>query len=105
MNNSFEALEQFINDYSLTIQDGTTAFPATVHIRLNGHLKIIASEIQIITSDNLGTVYILNLNKTEEHLPDMFEAKKSLFSYSKGAGLKISGSSDGDNFIISISPK
>ncbi|MEO5944988.1 MAG: hypothetical protein ABIP30_17450 [Ferruginibacter sp.] len=105
MNISFEALEQFINDFNLTIENGIIAFSAILHIRLNGQLQVITSDVQVITSDNLGTIYLLGLDKNEGYVPDMFEAKKNLFSYTKGTGLKITGASDAGNFIISVSPK
>ncbi|MEO7049162.1 MAG: hypothetical protein ABI091_27910 [Ferruginibacter sp.] len=105
MNISFDALEEFINDFNLAIENGIIAFSAILHIRLNGQLQVITSDVQVITSDNLGTIYLLGLDKNEGYVPDMFEAKKNLFSYTKGTGLKITGTSNAGNFIISVSPK
>ena len=105
MNESVESLQEFIKEFSLKCLDGTAAFYATIHILLNGRLQLLNSNVQIITSNDLATIYILDLDTADGQLPDMFEAKKNLFTNVKGLGLKLSGKTSNGNFIISVYPK
>lgn len=105
MSESLKTLLQFITDFNLKLQDGPIAFSATLHTRLNGNLVISNCDVQIITSNNMGAVYILNNDNEIKGVPDMFEAKNCLFSYRKENSLTFSGESEAGNFLIAVIPK
>jgi len=99
MKDSLKELEQFISDFNLRRPDGVIAFPATVHFDNNGQTIIEQSEVHIITSDNIGAIYFLNLDG--QALPDMFSVKDQQFTYSAGRGLTI----EGPAYKVAVFPK
>ena len=97
MKESLTALEQFISNFNLRQPNGVVFFNADIHFENNGHSETVQSEIHIITSDNIGALYILNLPGTD--LMDMFSVKKQLFTCTAEC-LKI----EADNYIVAITP-
>ncbi|MEP6712964.1 MAG: hypothetical protein ABJA37_11130 [Ferruginibacter sp.] len=105
MKESVEALDDFINDFNLKTTNGTTVFNAVIHIVMKGRLQLQNSEVQIITSDGIFAIYLLNMDSGTTQVSDMYEAGKNLFRYTKRKCLKINGKAGENDFVISIFPE
>lgn len=105
MNESITALESYINDFALKEPDGIVYFYATIQFDVNGHLQELDSDVHILTSDNLATIYILGLGAKPWELPDMFTPKKDVFTYRKKQCLIIQGKGDAGEYSVGIYPK
>ncbi|MGC4102080.1 MAG: hypothetical protein QM738_12120 [Ferruginibacter sp.] len=84
MNPSLQALNDFVNDFNLRRPNGIIAFTAKIQFNTG---QTAESEVQVITSDNVGAIYFLNIPDYE--LPDMFSVKKNVFEYVPQQCLKI----------------
>ena len=104
MNQSIAALEEFISQLELRESNGVTFFQATIHLLISGNVQVQKSEVHIITSDNLATVYITDLDCAFFKLPQLFEAKKQLFIFINNKYLKIEGNGELEKFTLSIYP-
>jgi hypothetical protein len=106
MPGSVDALTKFINEFGLKKANGTTVFPAIIHYRSNDYTQLFESEVQIITGNDLFTVYIMNTDTSYRYIPDMFEAKNTSMTFRKGEHLGITGNDDGaGNYSVTIFPK
>jgi hypothetical protein len=76
-----QAIDRFIDDFSLKQPDGVIGFAAKVKFHLNGHTKTRYTEVQILKSNDLYTVYLINPDLPFEDLPDVFMLKASTFEY------------------------
>ena len=88
MKNKVE-LEKFIEEFALRHPDGMISFPAKILFFINGHPKVRYSEVQIITSADLNTIYFLNNSFQPEDLPDIFKAPDEEFFHNNATGLTI----------------
>ena len=105
MNQSVTALNDFINDFSLKQPDGVVYFYANIQVVINNHFQLLNSDVHIITSDNLATIYILGQNNKSWEAPDMFTPKKDIFTYVENEYLRIENAGDSGKYVVSISPK
>ncbi len=105
MNDSVIALDNFIEDFALKQPDGIVYFYAAIQFVVNHHMKLLSSDVHIVTSDGLATIYLLGLDAEAPEIPDMFTAKKDVFTYVANEYLRIEGTGEGGKYIISISPK
>jgi len=101
---SISELDIFLKEYQLKNDHGIAKFDARISILKKGNFHSLDSEIQVITSDGLASIYILKPREDDMDVPDMFDGKKFLFSFDPGRGLKISGETGNENVSISISP-
>jgi len=101
MNESLVNLTRFIEGFNLRRSNGAVYFNAIVILAINGIEKKEHTEVHIITSDQLGTIYFLNPAIKLYEFPDFFDAKKYLFSYVSGQCLKF----EIGKYIISIYPQ
>ena len=81
MNLSTKNVANFISDFKLQQDDKTIYFNAVLEYHLPEEIKKINSEVHIITSDNLSTIYFLNPEIEKLGLEDMFDAKKENIHY------------------------
>jgi hypothetical protein len=102
---SIAALEHFITDFDLKDKDGVVNFNATVHLLMDGHFRVFESNIQIITSNHINTVYIIHGPENQSHLPEMFDPKSYNFGYAKREGLRINSNGEQPRIIVSIYPR
>ena len=101
MNESLLNLDRFIQDFCLRKPNGAIYFNATIIFCIDGNRKAEHSEVHIITSDNLGTLYFLNPQIIIYGLPDYFEARNYHFIYNSGECLKL----EHNNYVIAIFPQ
>ncbi|HMJ48767.1 MAG TPA: hypothetical protein VK498_15655 [Ferruginibacter sp.] len=92
------AIKKFIEDFKLRQSNGVVVFPAKINFNINGHTKQRYSEIQIVTSASLDTVYLLNKDLKFEALPDVLKASTETFKYIDHKYLLIKTNNSG-NFI------
>ena len=93
-----KAIKNFIEDFHLRQPNGVVVFPAKINFNLNGHIKQRYSEVHIVTSANLDTVYLLNKDLKFEELPDVLKASTETFKYVDNKYLLIK-TKDSGNFI------
>ena len=105
MNQSIDALNKFIDDFALKQPNGIVYFYANIQMVINSHLQVLSSDVHIITSDNLATIYILSKSSKSWEGPDMFTPKKDSFTYIENEYLRIESTGDYGKYIVSISPK
>ena len=105
MNESVIALDDFIADFALRQADGVVYFYASIKFIIAGHEQTLDSDIHIITSDNLATIYILGLGTKAWEIPDMFTPKSDDFVYVNNQYLKITAKGGARKYIVHISPK
>jgi hypothetical protein len=98
MKKSLESLNQFINDFNLRQPNGIVCFNAKINFKDDAKTK--ESEVHIITSDNLATIYFLNLNPAMDGLTDMFDINIYSFDYIDKQFLKV----ENEKFSLSIFP-
>ena len=101
MKTSIENLTRFIDDFGLKQPDNTIRFFAVLEYNVNGETKREESEVHIITSDHLASVYLLFEKVLNEHLPDLFDARKNVMAYKHRQYLSI----EYPNGILFIHPK
>ena len=99
MKESLSELGQFINDFNLRQANGVIAFTATIYFNTDGQTKTEESEVNIITSDNIGAIYFLSID--EQSVPDMFSVKDHRFTYTPGKCLSI----EGPVYSVAVFPK
>lgn len=104
MNASAEALTAFIREFKLRKTDGIVAFPATVQMYTNGKVQVIQSEVQVISSDHLDSLYLLSPDDDLAIIPEMFEAKHYSMDYLPGKCLVINSKDDEPVFSLRIIP-
>ena len=95
---NIEAINKFITAFNLKHPDGMISFPAKLNFNTNGHSRERYSEVQIVTSANLNTIYFLNKNLQNEEFRDIFKAPRDIFHFVKDKCLIIK-SKDGDNYV------
>jgi hypothetical protein len=105
MNASVIALDHFIEDFALRHADGVVYFYANIQFLVNHHMQLLNSDVHIVTSDGLASVYLLGLDTRTWEIPDMFTAKKDVFTYVINEYLRIEGTGEAGKYIVSISPK
>lgn len=76
-----EAIDMFIEDFNLRQPDGVIGFAAKIKFHLNGHTKTRYTEVQILKSNELNAIYLINPDLPFEDLPDTFMLKASTFEY------------------------
>jgi hypothetical protein len=81
MQESFLSLTRFIDDFNLRQPDGTVRFNAKIEFNLDGKSEAETLEIHIITSDSLGTIYLLPHEGSADSFPDMFDINHFDFIY------------------------
>ena len=92
MNESIVHLNSFIRDFNLRKPNGVISFNAKIHFTIGEIIKTRESEIHIITSDNLASIYFINPSINTDGLPDMFDAKNTNLVYVNDQYLKIESS-------------
>ena len=80
---NIEAINKFITGFNLKHPDGIISFPAKLNFNTNGHSRERYSEVQIVLSANLNTIYFLNKNLQNEDFRDIFKAPRDIFHYVK----------------------
>lgn len=95
---NIEAINKFITSFDLKHPDGMISFPAKLNFNTNGHSRERYSEVQIVTSANLNTIYFLNKNLQIEDFRDIFKAPRDIFHYVKDKCLIVK-SSETDNYV------
>jgi hypothetical protein len=100
MNESLQNLNRFIRDFNLRQPNGVVAFNAKIDFSTNQSSKTKQSEVHIITSDNLATIYFLSQDINSDGFPDMFDVKNTSFIYISNQYLKVETS----NCTVSIFP-
>ncbi len=88
MNDSLKNLYQFIQDFSLRQTNGAVYFKAAIVFELGDKKQTRYSEIHIITSDHLGSIYLLNPETELSELPDILDIKFFNFIYMPGQCLR-----------------
>ncbi|UAY53328.1 hypothetical protein [Ferruginibacter albus] len=80
MKESLQNLTAFILDFGLKKPNKAISFTAIVEYNLNDNITSINANVQIVTSDNLATIYIIS-DLASNDLPDMFDAKEERITY------------------------
>ena len=102
---SIAALQTFITDFNLKDKSGIVNFNGTIHLLMDGHLSVFESNVQIITSHHIDTVYIIHGREKEDRFPEMFDPRSFYFSYVKREGLRITPINKNLKIIASIYPR
>jgi hypothetical protein len=102
---SEEALFALLKDHQLTTKEGITSFTARVQLYINNFRQFFDSEIQVVSSDGLTSVHVLDLDNKDRPLPDVFDPKKEHFIYKPSQGLSIFGQQGDTKFQVDIVPK
>ncbi len=89
-NSSTSALLDFISDYTLG-GEGLIVFESNITFNKNGTLQKIRSQVQIITLPHEMAVYINEFFKEEYNEPEMYSTTTSVFNYTRGGFLEITG--------------
>jgi hypothetical protein len=97
-----EELDKFIAEFNLKHPDGMISFPAKIIYYINEYPRLRYSDVQIITSADLNTIYFLNKNLQPEDLRDIFRAPEDIFIHQQDKGLVIKTENTRD--IIEIYP-
>ena len=95
---NIEAINKFITGFNLKHPDGMISFPARLNFNTNGHSRERYSEVHIVTSANLNTIYFLNKNLQTEDFRDIFKAPRDIFHYVSDKCLIIK-SKETDNYV------
>ena len=104
MRQSTNALYKFINDFALKQPDGVVNFNSIIQFHVGNNMQKLTSNIHIVTSANLDTIYIMDLNTRSWELPDMFTAEKDSFTYIEQECLRIEGKGPAGNYVVTIYP-
>jgi hypothetical protein len=102
---SITDLENFITDFYLKDYKGVVSFDGMIHFYIEGRLKIFESNVQIITSNHLDTVYIVCNMDNVENMPDMFDPGHFSFTYVKRECLRIRPVDANSKMVVSIFPR
>jgi hypothetical protein len=100
MNESIVHLNSFIGGFNLRKPNGVISFNAKIDFITGGTIKTKDSEVHIITSDNLASIYFINPSINKDGLPDMFDAKNTNLIYINNQYLNIESGA----YSISIFP-
>lgn len=92
------AINQFITAFHLKHPDGMISFPAKINFNTNGHCRERYSEVHIVISANLNTIYLLNKNLESEEFRDIFKDPRDIFHFVKNKCLIIK-SKESDNYV------
>ena len=95
----------FIRDFDLKKPGGVVSFSARVDFEDEHKTTSIKSEIQIITSDNLEAVYLMNPEIINLEFPDTFTSLDHSFAYLLNTCLQITGAKTLAGSIISVFPE
>ncbi len=95
---NIEAINKFITAFNLKHPDGMISFPAKINYNTNGHSRERYSEVHIVTSANLNTIYFLNKNLESEEFRDIFKAPRDIFHFVEDKGLIIK-SKESDKYV------
>lgn len=104
MERSVNALNDFISDFALKQPSGVVYFYANLQFVTNNQLHLLNSDVHIVTSDNLAAIYILSKESNPLKMPDMFTAKKDVYTYVEGQHLRIDGTAGFGKYTVIISP-
>jgi hypothetical protein len=100
MKESLIDLNQFIADFKLRQPNGIVCFNAKINFYKDDDIITKETEVHIITSDNLATIYFLGLETSMDEVADMFDIKSYTFHYIDKQFLKV----EKDNLSFSIFP-
>jgi hypothetical protein len=100
MKESLLNLNEFIYDFNLRNPNGTISFNARIYFTIDQTIQTKDSEVHIITSDNLASIYFLSSAINSAELPDMFDLRTATLVYINNHYLKI----EGNRYTVSIFP-
>lgn len=103
-NSSLNALDRFIDGLGLRNPDKIISFNAHVDMSVNSGTIRFTSNVQIITSNSLATIYIISNDFRPGYMPDMFDPSRYTFSYIDGKGLEIISIDPGEHHQVFIFP-
>jgi hypothetical protein len=94
-----QAIDRFIEDFNLKQPEGVIGFAAKIKFHLNGHTKTRYTEVQILKSNDLNAIYLINPDLPFEDLPDTFMLKASTFEYVPKDRLEIISKENSNDYV------
>ena len=104
-NTSTKSINDFINGFGLKDPAGLTIFKAGIVVRKDGSATTAESDVHIITSNDLMTVYLMDDIVDELDIPEMYRGTEHVFSFIPWQCLQINVQQHESQLIIEIFPK
>lgn len=105
-NTSAKNITDFINGFGLRNPLGLVIFKAGIVVHVDGNPKTASSEVQIITSDDLMTVYLMDdAATTDLQIPEMYNAYEHECKFIPWQCLAINVNRETRHFTVAIFPK